>query len=208
MDKIQKGLLFFEQSQRILQKDFNRAFDDQDWNIAIRRAQESMELAVKGTFLITGEKPSKTHSPVLRTLYREFIPGKSPTPFGQEYDLVLEGESFRIQRDSLTGALLIFKKVNGVLTEIAQAGSAAPEEFQPFGLAVKDNAVKILQGGQEIASTTERLLIITTNQGDRYTLNLGGLGSLPKLEIRQIDRYVSKQSKQRSATFFLDKPCN
>ena len=46
MDKIDRGILFLEKAQVVLARDFKVAFDDQDWNIAIRRAQESAEFAL------------------------------------------------------------------------------------------------------------------------------------------------------------------
>jgi hypothetical protein len=57
MNKLQMGVLYLIQAQKSLTRDFEAAFGDGDWNIAIRRAQESAEYAVKALYLLAGEIP-------------------------------------------------------------------------------------------------------------------------------------------------------
>lgn len=101
MDKIEKGLLYLEQANKALIRDFEAAFRDGDWNIAVRRAQESIEHSVKAVYLFCGEDPPKSHFPGLRKLISRVL----PVVFGRKEDLLISRGPYLVRRDKLTGAL-------------------------------------------------------------------------------------------------------
>ena len=59
---ITKGLLYVRQGHRVLDRDYQVAYDDYDWNIAVRRAQEAAEYAAKAVYWLNERAPDWEHS--------------------------------------------------------------------------------------------------------------------------------------------------
>ena len=55
------GEKLIKESERILQRDVQGALDEQDFNMAVRRAQEVVELALKGALRTLGVDYPKVH---------------------------------------------------------------------------------------------------------------------------------------------------
>ncbi|MCH7921952.1 MAG: HEPN domain-containing protein [Nitrospinae bacterium] len=183
MDKIEKGLLYLEQANKALIRDFEAAFLDGDWNIAVRRAQESIEHSVKAIYLFCGKDPPKSHFPGLRKLLSRVL----PVVFGRKEDLLIRRGPYLVRRDKLTGALRYILEEKGVYTELAAGYTEVPPA--PFGLRIKDNAIKIFYGDEEIVSST------TISEVDL---------SLHRDELKQIAKIVKKLALRRAPAFYFD----
>jgi hypothetical protein len=48
--EVTMGILYLRQARRVLERDYMCAFNDQDWNTAIRRATEAAEYAAKAVW--------------------------------------------------------------------------------------------------------------------------------------------------------------
>lgn len=57
----EKGLRLFREAEGILKRDAKGALNEKDFNIAVRRAQEAVELALKGALKILGVDYPKVH---------------------------------------------------------------------------------------------------------------------------------------------------
>ena len=69
------GVNFLRLARKILRRDFAAAFADGEWGLAVRRAQESVEFAIKGALLVLGRVPPKTHAPgQLKGIFRSRFP--------------------------------------------------------------------------------------------------------------------------------------
>lgn len=183
MDRIRKGRFYFEMARNFLNCDLERAFRDREWGTVVRRAQESTEFAIKAVWLICGEVPRKVHTPGIR----EILSRVRPFIFGREDDLVLEKKPFIIRRDK-TGDLILIKEDKGVHTELVRAGPGDP--LAPFGLRVKDNAIIIFHGDQEVGSSS-----------DVRGLDPG----FSEHELEPIAQIAKKLGKVRDSAFYLEK---
>jgi hypothetical protein len=114
LNKIDKGLLFLEVAQRVLARDFTAAFEDKDWNIAVRRAQEAAEYAVKALYLLAGQDPPQLHEPPFRKLLSQVRLWRGNT-------LDLKDVSFFADLNSKGHDIVLYRIENGVHTQLASA---------------------------------------------------------------------------------------
>lgn len=57
------GKKLVEESERVLRRDAKNALDEQDFNMAVRRAQEAVELTLKGALKMLGVDYPRVHDP-------------------------------------------------------------------------------------------------------------------------------------------------
>lgn len=185
MDRLTKGFLYLKQAHKALERDFKVAFDDQDWNIAIRRAQESVEYAAKAVFLMCGEDPPKDHVLPLRRLLSKVL----PVAFGRGDDLELRGMNFLLERDARAQRLRIWRVDNGVWVLLAEG--TVSDISAPLGLRVEGNTIKIIHGDQEVESRVDSYAVI-------------GPGPTRE-EMKRIARYVANLASLRDPAFYFDR---
>lgn len=61
MTNKEKGLKLIEEARRIFDRDLSLSFEQKDFNLTVRRAQEVVELATKGALQILGVDYPKVH---------------------------------------------------------------------------------------------------------------------------------------------------
>ncbi len=61
MTNREEGLELINQATRILERDVANAFNDNDYNLVVRRSQEAVELGLKGALKILGIDYPKVH---------------------------------------------------------------------------------------------------------------------------------------------------
>jgi len=191
MDTLTKGLLYLRQAHKALTRDFPVAYDDRDWNIAVRRAQECAEFAVKGAILILGDTPPPEH-----TL-------KLPQSLVKTPPLV----AFQLEDDPTSGTVLLWSNErettfallrvqNGVFTQMG--ASHRLDATIPFVLETEGSTIRVLQG--------DRVLLV--NSLSSVVEGQWKQAPISRDHRKLIDSYVSKLYKQRNAAFYFDLLCN
>lgn len=61
MNNREKGEELFLRAERIIKRDIRGALQEDDFNMVVRRAQESVELTLKGALMILGIEYPKVH---------------------------------------------------------------------------------------------------------------------------------------------------
>ncbi len=185
MDRLTKGFIYLEQAHKALKRDFKVAFDDKDWNIAVRRAQESVEYAAKAVFLMCGKDPPEDHVPKLRKLLSKVL----PVAFGRTEDLELRRMNLALKRDKQAGTLRVWKVENHVWTQLGP--DQVLDVSAPFGLKVEGHTIKIIHGDQEVGSRFDSYAVV-------------GLGPT-RQEMKQVDSYVHALAGLRAPAFYFDR---
>ena len=70
----QEGQKLIREGERILRRDVHGALIDQDFNMVVRRAQEAVELALKGALKVLGVDYPKVHD--VAAVFSEQVKGK------------------------------------------------------------------------------------------------------------------------------------
>lgn len=196
-----KGLTYLREAHKILIRDFKVAFEDQDWNIAVRRAQECVEFAVKGALLIPGEVPPKKHVIKLPQNLLEKFPivafQLTDDPRSESVICFLEGKG------RARTLVLHIMGAKGAVVSMALSltlPTTSPLDVAvPFGLRVEENSIRFSYGPTTVVFPMSPL---TASKG-QWTQTL-----ISKDHGKLLNSYVRKLSKQRDDIFYFNVQCS
>ena len=186
-----KGLLYLSRARTVLASDFEAAFARDDWNIAVRRGQESVEYAVKALHLLGGQVPPVSHDPGLprgilgRLPVVVFNPGDDPRsssgvlmfPPGQPWP----------------NATLV-KVVNGAYTMLASFSLTTSSAS--LGVEMGGSTIRIMDGEQQVTAVTDTSVPLA----GRWTPI-----PLTNADWRFINNAARRLAQDREAAFYFDR---
>lgn len=73
----EEGGKLIHEGERVLRRDVQNALNEGDFNMAVRRAQEGVELALKGALKLLGVDYPKAHD--VATVFSEHVQRKCPS---------------------------------------------------------------------------------------------------------------------------------
>lgn len=163
-----------------------------NWNLAARRAFESIELTIKATHLLLGEPPRKVHG--------EQLPSRDKLDF---IPLI----AWRARMDPLSSiavivdrakhaheATRVFKCVSGVLTLLSQPPGLYRANLQ---LMLDGSSLHLISGGLKVDSLTD-----TTHGGllDGHWVSV----ALTASQLKAIDAARRRVATERDGAFYLE----
>ena len=108
-DSIQQaGKRLIDESKRILERDVNGALEDNDFNLTVRRAQEVVELCLKGALKILGVDYSRIHD--VGSLFSEQMQKKQP---GVDLEILTRIEEVSLWLGQARAPALYFEREYG-----------------------------------------------------------------------------------------------
>lgn len=185
-----KGLLFLWDAYHIATQEAPNAIDRRQWNLAARRAYESMEKTVKAVHLLMGEEPPKTHSPGMPRDFDNRVPLVTWYAWQDPHDSV----TYIVTKELSPFSLRVFKCVNGVLTLLATARLGSPT---PVQLLVDGSNLYVIANGRRITAVTDTGAASFTGG---YWVQL----EITEERLRQIKNAMRKVDKGRDDAFYYE----
>lgn len=191
LDPLEKSKLYLGNAERILTRDFRAAYKDKDWNIAVRRAQESVELAMKAVFYLCGQTPPNDHNvnvfPLLRreASFRDVLALMCDPASG--------GPLYILRRDEQNNAVSLLRIVAGTWTELA-AFSVGSNGDEQYGISGQKGGVQVVRRGKTVLSTTASISTLRRREG----VSVGGMNE------RALRKAVTVLAKGRNRAFYFE----
>ena len=195
MDRFRKGLIYLNQAHKAITRDFKVAYDDGDWNIALARAQQSVEYAAKSLQLLLGEEVEKEHDLHFPAWQLEKLP---VVGYALEEDPQSAVVVFVESTEGSPSIVRLWKRVGDAFTSLA---SAAGEQVEgPFELEINGSSIQVLKDGKVVLAATD------------YSGAPSGKWKPirpPKEQIREtktrIQHHIDSLAKQRNEAIYFDK---
>ena len=158
VSRLMYGITFLREARHIATTEARAALDRGLWNLAARRACDSMEKSVKAVHLLVGEEPPKVHDPPIPRGFGIRVPLVTWYAYADLRDSV----TIIVTKDLTPFTLRLFKCVHGTLTHLATAPLPSPV---PIGLVVDGSILRIVAGRQVVGSVTDTMAGHPLTQG-------------------------------------------
>ena len=201
MNNLTEGLTNLRAASKVLSRDFRVAYEDGDWNIAVKRAHESIEFAVKAAFYIVGKNPPEEHNLKVPDSVIKTLP---LVAFHLEDDP--QSDTVLLWRNVKNTAYRLLRVERGVATTLgscagifSQIQTRSPDSPEPFELVVEGTTVRVLQGdGRSLLVNT----LSSAKEGQWKQIPIS------RDQKKLIDNYVRKLYTQRNEVFYFERLCS